>query len=73
MAVHQRPVARASAEDVQQVAREALAAGARTDEVTGALDLDAYRAGERGQTRALVSCHQRAGHGSRRRYMPVRG
>jgi formate dehydrogenase beta subunit len=45
VAVHQRPVARAMAEDLQQVVREALAGGARTDEVTGALDLDAYRAG----------------------------
>ena len=43
--VHQRPVALATAEAVQEVAREALAGGARTDKVTGALDLDAYRAG----------------------------
>jgi len=45
VAVHQRPVAGATAEAVQEVAREALAGGKRTDEVTGALDLDAYRAG----------------------------
>ena len=43
--VHQRPVAGATADAVLEVTRDALAGGVRTDEVTGALDLDAYRAG----------------------------
>ena len=44
VAVHQRPVAGATAETVGAVACEALAGGTRTDDVTSALDLDAYRA-----------------------------
>jgi formate dehydrogenase len=44
VAVHQRPVAGATPEAVGAVAREALAGGTRTEDVTSALDLDAYRA-----------------------------
>jgi formate dehydrogenase len=43
--VHQRPVAGATAQAVSEVVRDALAGGARTEDVTQALDLDAYRAG----------------------------
>ena len=45
VAVHQRPVAGATAQAVSEVVRDALAGGARTEDVTQALDLDAYRAG----------------------------
>jgi formate dehydrogenase len=46
VAVHQRPVAGATAQAVSEVVRDALAGGARTEDVTQALDLDAYRAGD---------------------------
>jgi formate dehydrogenase len=43
--VHQRPVAGATAQAVSEVVRDALAGGARTEDVTQALDLDPCRAG----------------------------
>jgi len=45
VAVHQRPVAGATVEGVARIAHQALSGGARAEEVGGALDLDAYRAG----------------------------